>query len=90
MYRHCCIYGAKAQKTLMFCNIFSGGNKMKKHFRIIAALLASVMLMGLMLSGCGKAEPTVEDAKKYVDSTVKLLCTGEYDKSVKFSDIEEG
>ena len=63
---------------------------MKKHFRIIAALLASVMLMGLMLSGCGKAEPTVEDAKKYVDSTVKLLCTGEYDKSVKFSDIEEG
>lgn len=63
---------------------------MKKHFRIIAALLASVMLMAFMLSGCGKSEPSAEDAKKYVDSTVKLLCTGEYDKSVKFSDIEEG
>lgn len=63
---------------------------MKKHFRIIAALLASVMVMAFMLSGCGKAEPSAEDAKKYVEATAKLLCTGEYDKSVKFSDIEEG
>ena len=63
---------------------------MKKHFRFIAVLLASVMVMALMLSGCGKKEPTDEDAKKYVDSVVKLLCTGEYDKSIKFSDIEEG
>ena len=63
---------------------------MKKHFRIIAALLASVMLMAFMLSGCGKSEPSAEDAKKYVDAAIKLICTGEYDKSVKFSDIEEG
>ena len=61
------IYGEKSNRVTA---TFSGGNQMKKHFRIIAALLASVMLMGLMLSGCGKAEPTVEDAKKYVDSTL--------------------
>ena len=63
---------------------------MKKHFGIIAAVLASVMLLTASLTGCGSSGPTEEDAQKYVQAILDLMCTGEYDKSVKFANIEEG
>jgi hypothetical protein len=43
------------------------------------------MLM-LALAGCGQAKPTAEDAKAYVQATLDLLCTGDYDHSVDLAD----
>lgn len=34
--------------------------------------------------------PTAEDAKAYVKAVLDILCTGDYDHSIKLSDIEEG
>lgn len=63
---------------------------MKKRFRVLAAVLTAVMLMTAVLSGCGSSAPSEADAKKYVQAVLDLMCTGEYDKSVKFADIEDG
>ena len=63
---------------------------MKKRFRVLAAVLTAVMLMAAVLSGCGSSAPSESDAKKYVQAVLDLMCTGDYDKSVKFADVEEG
>lgn len=65
---------------------------MKKRFRMLAAVVAAFMLMSAVLAGCGggSAGPTAEDAAKYVQAVLDLMCTGEYDTSVTFADVEEG
>jgi len=63
---------------------------MKKRFRLLAAVLAAVITCSVLLSGCGKSAPTATDAQKYVQAVLDLMCTGDYDKSVKFADVEEG
>ena len=63
---------------------------MKKQFRVLAALLAVIVCMCTALTGCGSSAPKEDDAKKYVQAVLDLMCTGEYDKSVKFADVEEG
>lgn len=63
---------------------------MKKRFRFLAAVLAAVMLTAAALSGCGASGPTEDDAKNYVQALLDLMCTGSYDGTVQFADIEEG
>lgn len=63
---------------------------MKKYSRLVAAVLTAVMLTAALLSGCGSSAPTEDDARKYVQALLDLMCKGEYDTSVKFSDVEEG
>ena len=54
-------------------------------------LIALIMLMTVsMLAGCGPKKPTPEDAQAYVKAVLDLMCTGDYDHSVKLADIEEG
>ena len=63
---------------------------MKKQFRIPAILLAVLIMTASVLSGCGSTGPTEEDARQYVQAVLDLMCTGEYDHSVRFEDVEEG
>lgn len=63
---------------------------MKKHCRVLAVLAAAGLFLTAVLSGCGKSGPTAADAQKYVQAVLDLMCTGEYDRSVKFADVEEG
>lgn len=63
---------------------------MKHLYRTAAALLAAAVLMTALLTGCGQSGPTEKDAEKYVKAVLDLMCTGDYDHSVSFSDIEEG
>lgn len=63
---------------------------MKKQFRIPAVLLAVLIMTASLLAGCGSTGPTEEDARQYVQAVLDLMCTGEYDESVKFEDVEEG
>jgi hypothetical protein len=60
-----------------------------KRNRIVALLIVVMMLM-LALTGCGQAKPTADDAKAYVQATLDLLCTGDYDHSIDLADVEEG
>ena len=55
----------------------------------VIALLAAV-LTACALCGCGSQVPSMEDAQKYTQAVMDLMCKGEYDQSVNFSDIEEG
>ena len=58
-----------------------------KHWKKIAALLLALCMI-LALAGCSR-KPTAEDAEKYVDAVLSLLCTGEYDQSVNIEDADE-
>ncbi|MCR5181621.1 MAG: hypothetical protein K6D56_01195 [Clostridia bacterium] len=60
-----------------------------KRNRIVALLIVVMMLM-LALAGCGQAKPTADDAKAYVQATLDLLCTGDYDHSIDLADVAEG
>ncbi len=60
-----------------------------KRNRIVALLIVVMMLM-LALTGCGQAKPTADDAKAYVQATLDLLCTGDYDHSIDLADVAEG
>lgn len=62
---------------------------MKKN-RIIALIIASLLLVSMFTTGCGSKKPTADDAKAYVQATLDLMCTGDYDHSVKLADVEEG
>ena len=45
-----------------------------------------IMVLTVM-TGCSK-KPKAEDAKAYVQAVLDLLCTGDYDHSVKIADLE--
>ena len=56
---------------------------------VLSVVLALCMVFSL--TGClGPEKPTAEDATGYVQAVLDLVCTGDYDHSVTFDDIEEG
>lgn len=61
---------------------------MKRNLRSLALLLSILVLAVSVLTSCGG--PTASDAQKYVQAVLDLMCTGNYDHSVKLADIEEG
>jgi len=62
---------------------------MKSRVRHISVIGLMIVLVISMLAGC-KSKPEPEDAQAYVQAVLDLMCTGDYDHSVKLSDIEEG
>lgn len=62
---------------------------MKKNLKRAVAILLSVLML-LALAGCGPKKPTADDAKAYVKAVLDMICTGDYDHSIKLADIEEG
>ena len=60
---------------------------MKKNIKRLAALLMVFIMVLTVMTGCSK-KPTAEDAKAYVQAVLDLLCTGDYDHSVKIADLE--
>lgn len=63
---------------------------MEKGLKRIAVILLTAVLALSMLAGCGQKKPSPEDAQAYVKAVLDLLCTGDYDHSVKLADVEEG
>jgi methyl-accepting chemotaxis protein len=61
---------------------------MKKKAKILSVLLAAALSMSVLLSGCS-SQPTAEDARNYVKAVLDIMCTGNYDGSVRFDDIGE-
>ncbi len=61
---------------------------MKRLYRTAAALLTAALLMALLLTGCGDSISVKEDAGNYVRAVLDLMCTGKYDQSVTFADVE--
>lgn len=61
---------------------------MKQSKKWMALLLTLALLCSL--AACGKSTPTGQDAQKYVQAVMDMICTGDYDHSVEFSDMEEG
>lgn len=63
---------------------------MKRLFKTTAALLAVILLLSMLLTGCGEqnAVSIKGDAENYVKAVLDLICTGEYDHSVTFADVE--
>ena len=62
---------------------------MKKKTRQILIVMLSVIMALSLLTGCS-SKPTADDAKAYVQAVLDLMCTGDYDHSVKLADVEEG
>ena len=60
---------------------------MKKNIKRLAALLMVFIMVLTVMTGCSK-KPKAEDAKAYVQAVLDLLCTGDYDHSVKIADLE--
>ncbi len=63
---------------------------MRKSVTRLFVIMLSVMLAVPLLTGCGPKKPTPEDAQKYVQAVLDLMCKGDYDHSVSLSDVEEG
>ena len=63
---------------------------MKQGTRRVLYLILAAAMMISMLSACGPKKPAPEDAQAYVQAVLDLMCTGDYDHSVKLTDIEEG
>ncbi len=63
---------------------------MKKGLKRVSLIMLSMVMAVVMLTGCGPKKPTPEDAQAYVIAVLDLMCTGDYDHSVKLADIEEG
>ena len=63
---------------------------MGRRTRVFAAVLTAIVLTMGILTGCGGGKPTEKDAKAYVQAMMDLMCTGDYDHSVKLVDVEEG
>jgi hypothetical protein len=63
---------------------------MKKGLKRISLALLMLIMAVSMLTGCGPKKPTAEDAQAYVQAVLDLMCTGDYDHSVKLADVEEG
>ena len=62
---------------------------MVKGYKRISVMLLTAVLALSMLSGCGSKKPAPEDAQAYVKAVLDLLCTGDYDHSVKLADVGE-
>lgn len=62
---------------------------MKRRLRHVFAISMILVMAISMLTGC-KPEPKPEEAQTYVQAVLDLMCTGDYDHSVKLADIEEG
>ncbi|MBQ9045606.1 MAG: hypothetical protein IJ112_06650 [Oscillospiraceae bacterium] len=60
---------------------------MNRIKRVSAMLL--VLCMIFALAACGSRKPTADDAEKYVKAVLDILCTGDYDHSVKLVDADE-
>lgn len=63
---------------------------MKHLYRTAVVIFAAVALAAALLTGCGDTGPTSKDAEDYVKAVLDLMCTGEYDHSITFADIEAG
>ena len=61
---------------------------MKKGTRRFSLIALSLILVISMLAGCS-SKPKPEDAQAYIKATLDIICTGDYDHSVKIADIEE-
>ena len=57
--------------------------------RVLALVMAAAFSI-CALAGCGAKLPTEKDAKDYVKAVLDVMCTGDYDHSVKLADVEEG
>ena len=62
---------------------------MKNSMKKLMAVIAVVLCIACVLAGCGNRKPTKEDAMDYVQAVLDGICTGDYDHSVKFVDMEE-
>ena len=68
----------------------AGRKTMNKKVKILSVLLTAVLTMSVLLCGCN-SQPTAGDAQNYVKAVLDIMCTGNYDDSVKFEDVgEEG
>lgn len=63
---------------------------MKKKLMRLFVLTLSVIFAAALFTGCGPKKPTPEDAQKYVQAVIDLMCKGDYDHSVTLVDVEEG
>ena len=63
---------------------------MRKDIKRVLLMALMVVVTAGMLAGCGPKKPTAEDAQAYVKAVLDLMCTGDYDHSVKLVDVEEG
>lgn len=63
---------------------------MKHVCRKAAVLLSAILLAAVLLTACSGSDPSQEDAEKYVQAVMDLMCTGDYDHSVTFADVESG
>ncbi len=61
---------------------------MNKNIKRLAALLMIFIMTMAVITGCGSKKPKAEDAQAYVQAVLDLLCTGDYDHSVKIADLE--
>ena len=59
-----------------------------KRVKEIAVLLLALCLL-LTLSACGDRGPKAADAENYVKAVLDMMCTGDYDHSVKLTDVDE-
>lgn len=62
---------------------------MRRKTRQILIMMLSLIMAAALLAGCS-SKPTGDDAKAYVQAVLDLMCTGDYDHSVKLADVEEG
>lgn len=62
---------------------------MKRSIRNIVVIMMIIAAM-IVTAGCGPKKPTADDAKAYVKAVLDIICTGDYDHSVKLADVEEG
>ncbi len=63
---------------------------MKRRHTFTALLLLLTVLAISALTGCGSKAPTAQDAQNYAKAVLDLMCTGDYDHSIKLADVEEG
>ena len=70
----------------MICRKEAG---MKDAIRRVLTAVLIMLAAVLMLTGCRPAQ-TPEDAQAYVQAVLDIMCTGDYDHSVRLAGIEEG
>ena len=61
----------------------------KNMKKLTALILTFCMLFSLAAGGCGPKKPKAEDAEKYVQAILDIMCKGDYDHSVNIVDIDD-